>query len=475
MRHNLFILALITTFILFFITISDSVAQTEPNPTPIVIDLTASPPPSPTPGGGMTFTPPPPGSVTPDRFEVNDTAETATGIGFQQEPDLSLTAGDVDYFTLFVKAGQLVVISTAVYAGLDTEMFIYWAGNQLAYNDDRSGADLSSLVTFEAPDDGWVIVQVQPVTSANGRYDLTITLTEPTPTLTPSPTTTPSPTITPLPTATPVVPPDSAEPNNTQETAYPIVPDTSYALSMGEGDIDFFTFIAKAGNQYACETVTQEIDTLLTILVAGAALTGNDDRTSQRIDSYVTWQVEMEQAITIEVQARGGSTGTYTLTCSSVIPAPVVGPMPPVPIMVTPILSETVSISVTEMISETNLPAGAVSLTVRPLGPEIPPQPPVQQIRLIVYYDSNNDQNPSPGEGIPHVSVLAVDTHGQRIARVFTDLQGEAIFNTTADNIDRLVVPFVSAWSVRVQPGQPESLGLPAVRIPVFLPAASSE
>jgi hypothetical protein len=99
----------------------------------------------------------------------------------------------------------------------------------------------------------------------------------------------------------------------------------------------------------------------------------------------------------------------------------------------------------------------------------------VQQIRLIVYYDSNNDQNPSPGEGIPHVSVLAVDTHGQRIARVFTDRQGEAIFNTTADNIDRLVVPFVSAWSVRVQPGQPESLGLPAVRIPVFLPVGGQK
>ncbi len=481
MRHNLFILALITTFVLCFITISDGVAQTEPNPTPIVIDLTASPPPSPTPDGGVTFTPPPPGSVTPDRFEVNDTAATATGIGFQPEPDLSLTAGDVDYFTLFVKAGQLVVISTAVYDGLDTEIFVYWAGSELAYNDDRSGADLGSLVTFQAPGDGWVYLLVQPVSPLSGRYDLTAMLAEPTPTntslptVTPSPTMTPLPTMVPLPTATPVIPPDSAEPNNTQETAYPIVPDTSYALSMGEGDIDFFTFIAKAGNQYACETVTQEIDTLLTILVAGAALTGNDDRTSQRIDSYVTWQVEMEQAITIEVQARGGSTGAYTLTCSSVVPAPVAGPMPPVPIMVTPILSETAPISATETISETNLPAGAVSLTVRPLGPEIPPQPPVQQIRLIVYYDSNNDQNPSPGEGIPHVSVLAVDTHGQRIARVFTDLQGEAIFNTTADNIDRLVVPFVSAWSVRVQPGQPESLGLPAVRIPVFLPAASGE
>lgn len=474
MKRILFILSLITTFIFFFTSISDGVAQAEPNPTPIVIDLTATPP-SPTPGGGATATPPPPGSVTPDRFEVNDTAETAARIGFQVEPDLTLTEGDVDYFTLFVKAGQLVAVSTAVYDGLDTEIFVYWAGSQLAYNDDRSGADLGSLVTFQAPGDGWITVLVQPVSPLTGRYDLTAMLVEPTPTNTPLPTITPSPTMTPLPTATPVVPPDSAEPNNTQEMAYPIVPDTSYALSMGQGDIDTFTFIAKAGNQYTCETVTQEIDTLLTVLVAGGALAGNDDRSPGRIDSTVTWQVETEQAVTIEVQARGGSTGTYTLACAHAVPEPVRDPLPSAPILATPVLSETVPISATETISTTNLPAGTAPLTIRPLGPEIPPQPPVQQIRLIVYYDSNNDQNPSPGEGIPHVSVLAVDAHGQRLARVFTDLQGEAIFNTTADNIDRLAVPFVSAWSVRVQPGQPESLGLPAVRIPVFLPVGGNK
>lgn len=475
MRYHLFIVPLITTVIFSFIPVPDGVVQTEPNPTPIVIDLTPSPPSSPTPGGGATDTPLPPGSVSPDRFEVNDTAETATVIGFQVEPDLTLTEGDVDFFTFFVKAGQLVVVATAVDDGLDTEIFVTWAGSPLAYNDDRSGADLGSLVTFQAPGDGWAIVLVQPVTAVNGRYDLTVLLVEPTPTPTLMPTVTPSPTMTPSPMATPVVPADSAEPNNIREMAYPIVPGTSYVFSMGEGDIDYFTFIAKAGNQYACETVTQEIDTLLTILAAGAVLAGNDDRRPGHIDSTVTWQMVMEQVVTIEVQARGGSTGAYTLRCTQAMPAPVTGPLPPAPLMATPILLETAPLSVAATISTTNLPPGAVPLTLRPLGPEIPPPPPVQQIQLIVYYDSNNDQNPSPGEGIAHVSVLAVDAHGQRLARVFTDLQGEAIFNTTADNIDRLVVPFVSAWSVRVRPGQPERLGLPAVRIPVFLPTAGNK
>ena len=224
-------------------------------------------------------------------------------------------------------------------------------------------------MTFQAPEDGWVHVLVQPVSPLSGRYDLTAMLVEPTPTNTPLPTMTPSPTMTPLPTATPVVPPDNAEPNNTQEMAYPIVPDTSYALSMGQGDIDTFTLIAKAGNQYTCETVTEEIDTLLTVLAAGAALAGNDDRSPQRIDSYVTWQVEKEQAVTIEVQARGGSTGTYTLTCAHAVPEPVMGPLPPAPILATPVLSETAPISATETISTTNVPTGAVPLTIRPLGP----------------------------------------------------------------------------------------------------------
>jgi hypothetical protein len=140
----------------------------------------------------------------------------------------------------------------------------------------------------------------------------------------------------------------------------------------------------------------------------------------------------------------------------------------------TAVLTETESITTTATITN-DLPVGAVPLSLVPLGPEIPPEPVVQQIQLVVYYDSNNDQDPSPGEGIPNVSVIAVDANGQHLARVFTNAGGEAIFNTTDNRIDRLVVPFVSDWSVTVKPGQPESLGLPAVQIPVFLPIAEVE
>ena len=94
-------------------------------------------------------------------------------------------------------------------------------------------------------------------------------------------------------------------------------------------------------------------------------------------------------------------------------------------------------------------------------------------LRLLVYYDANNDRQPGPGEGIANVSVLAVDSQGQNLARVFTNAQGEAIFNLAGETIARVIVPFVPGWSARVRAGELNNdivLGLPAVRLPVFLP-----
>lgn len=472
------LLTLLTLLIFSLTVISTTSAQEDVNPTPVVIDLSATPVslPSSTPGGGTAT--PLPGTLAVDRFENNNSPETATQIGIQVEQALTLTVGDVDFFTGYAKAGQLIVMQTAVYDGLDTEMMLYWNGTLLAHNDDRSGVDLGSQVSFQAPADGWYTLQVQPVAGFIGSYDLMLSLAEPAPTLTPAPTQTPLPTMTPLPTATPLVPPDIAEPNNVREQAYGIVSDATYQLSMGRGDIDYFSFIGKAGNSYSCETITPHIDTLLNILVSGELVAGNDDRSAQRLDSFASWEMEGEQVVIVEVQSRNGAVGGYELVCNNQIAAPILvvsdGYTVVPPVAETAVLTETESITTTATITN-DLPVGAVPLSLVPLGPEIPPEPMVQQIQLVVYYDSNNDQDPSPGEGIPNVSVIAVDANGQHLARVFTNAGGEAIFNTTDNRIDRLVVPFVSDWSVTVKPGQPESLGLPAVQIPVFLPIAEVE
>jgi hypothetical protein len=127
-------------------------------------------------------------------------------------------------------------------------------------------------------------------------------------------------------------------------------------------------------------------------------------------------------------------------------------------------LADTVALTNTERISLTVLHIGRAQPQT-----DIPATP----IRLLVYYDANNDRQPGPGEGIANVSVLAVDTQGQRIARIFTNAQGEAIFNLTNEAVARVIVPFVPGWSERVRVGEPNNdivLGLPAVRLPVFLP-----
>jgi len=448
------------------------------NPTPIVIAVTplVSPNPlgSPTPGGQSTAVPSPTGesSVQPDRFEPNNDASAATAIGLQTESGLTLIGDDVDYFTGYLKAGQMVRVSTTVYEGLDTRLKIYWAGQLTAENDDRSPSDVGSTVTFTAPTDGWYVALVEKATVYDGLYDLETALAEPTATVTPSPTPTAAPTLTPTPSPTPVMQPDLAEPNNSPETARPVPPGLRGTYTVGAGDVDYFTFIAKAGNRYACETVTDQVDTLLTVVGAGTqsalAIIGvNDDRGVGRVDSYLAWGAAEEQPVIVKVEARGGSFGQYEFICQNIVlpPAP---PVPPAPVANTPTvnnpLTTTVSLTATERIS----------LTVQHIG-QVQPQTmaPTTHIRLLVYYDANNDRQPGPGEGIANVSVLAVDTQGQRIARVFTNAQGEAIFNLASEAIARVIVPFVPGWSARIRAGETNNgivLGLPAVRLPVFLP-----
>ena len=120
-------------------------------------------------------------ALIPDRFEPNDSPETAVSLGLQTtEADLTLVGDDVDYFTGYLKAGQIVQVETAVFAGLDTALTLYWQGELAAHNDDRSAADTSSVVMFTAPTDGWYVVQVAKATVYNGRYDLTTSLLLPT-------------------------------------------------------------------------------------------------------------------------------------------------------------------------------------------------------------------------------------------------------------------------------------------------------
>jgi hypothetical protein len=321
------------------------------NPTPIVISLT---PPTPSPAATEAEPSPTPAQpgLTPDRFEPNNEMGTATVIGLQTEPDLNLTGNDLDYFTVYLKQGQLLQADTAVSDGLDSRLKVYFGGQWLAENDDRGPADVGSRLTWAAAADGWYVILVEKATVYDGVYSLTLQLIEPTPTATSMPTLTPTPSLTPTPTATSTPSPTPVQPG------LPIPP--------GSG---------RPSATPVATTVTTGVPITLSVTYVGRAET----------------------------------------------------------------------------------PAATTTTA----------------IRLLVYYDANNDRSPGPGEGIANVSVLAVDAQGQRIARVFTNAQGEAIFNLVSETVARVIVPFVPAWSARVRVGEANPdivLGLPAVRLPVFLP-----
>lgn len=437
---------------------------TPTNPTPPIIGVTPTDtPPGATGTPAATATPGGGGNIPPDRFEPNDNIGEATVIGLIYEPDLTLVGDDEDYFTGYLKQGQIMRLSTYV-DGVDTQATIYWDGQIVAQNDDRSPSDLGSTVTFAAVADGWYVALIERVGAFDGYYDLEVVLTDPTPTSTPQATATLAPTLTPIPTATPLVPTDLGEPNNTPELAYAIVPGVQGNYTVGANDpADHYTFIAKAGTQYSCETNTNQVDTFLEVWSAsGELIAVNDDRETGRVDSYASWAADVEQSIIIKITARGNTFGPYTMLCTASAPAPIYIP-PPADIGPGNVITDTANLTSTN----------SIPLIVRPAGQvldqdEIPSTP----IRLLIYYDANNDRQPSPGEGVANVSVVAVNAQGQQIARVFTNAQGEAIFNLSTTEVDRVVVPFVSSWFAQVRVGEVNEvvLGLPAVRIPVFIP-----
>ena len=149
-RYKWFLIALICLTILLAFAVSASPTRAQQNPTPIVITLT--------PQGSPTVAPSPTsdGAFPPDRFEPNNEPGMATPIGWQTEVELTLVETDVDYFTAYLKAGQVVRLDTTVYDSLDTRLKLFWNGQLVA---DFNGAGIQAydgnnwrLISAEDPE-----------------------------------------------------------------------------------------------------------------------------------------------------------------------------------------------------------------------------------------------------------------------------------------------------------------------------------
>ena len=369
MKSNRYPWAIALFLLILALAASPMLAQ-EANPTPPVVYLTPTMAATETPTAVATETPLS-GGVQPDAFEPNNDPGAATPVSWGMVP-ATLHQGDVDYYALYLKTGQIVSLHTGSPNNLDTYLQVWQGAQLLAENDDRTATDLGSAALFTVPAEGWYAIGIFQRGTAAGSYELYIELAEPTPTLTPSPTVTSSPTPSPTATATPTIPPTITPP-----------------------------FMGAAGT-------------------AGTA------------------------AHPIAPAAAG---------------------------LATAVLTTTPTVTTTAVLT--------TAISLRLLGPAQPAATPqVTTARVLIYYDANNNRQPEPGEGVANVSVLAVDGQGQRLARSFTSPQGEAAFALTDTPFERVVTPFVSAWSARIRPGLVNEdiiLGLPAVRLPVFLPVSQSE
>jgi hypothetical protein len=65
------------------------------------------------------------------------------------------------------------------------------------------------------------------------------------------------------------------------------------------------------------------------------------------------------------------------------------------------------------------------------------------RIKVVVYYDANNDGQPGAGEGVEQVSVRAYAANtNEQLAQQFTDEQGYLEFTVSAQGPVRVSIPY---------------------------------
>jgi hypothetical protein len=319
--------------------------------------------------------------------------------------------------------------------GLDPELVTYNANKaETGRNDDRGAGDPGSALTWLADATGWVYLRVGAVVGT-GEYTLLCTALSPTATPTARPTGTSQPTPTPN---------DPYEPNYNFDTAADIVPGTSVAAFIDEGDNDFYRLYIKAGNRYRCEVTPQGFDPNLIVYDQSRnGIGGNDDRSAGELASSFTWHASYAGWAYLLVGPVGG-TGSYTLLCSVVLPTPTPTwePYPTQP----PSAPQTIPTATNTGMGGTGAdpgtpgaPAGTPTST-----PTMTPTPPVFDVTVLVYYDDNNNNAPEPTEGIKEASVILLDpVTNKPVTQVFTDDTGSARVTYVGLAEARVAVPYL--------------------------------
>jgi len=413
-----------------------------------------------------------------DEYEPNDsfsevhdipiaTAATLEQINFHPysghfHPYSGRAGPDEDWFTFYVKAGLSYEATTSNLVGVDTYMEIRDQNNSVIKSSEDEGGGFASQATWQASYDGDYYIRIinrGSSSDSDDTYSLTIEQLSPTATPTPSPTSTPQPGATSIPGA------DQYEPNYDFESATTIGTSATYQANFvpwndGKVDNDYYKLWIKPGLHFVCETLdlAPGVDTNMIVYDGNYnAIGGNDDvalgdyrSRFAYFSTYEGWlyilighggrlpigDVEgSDYKVRCEMQVPGGATATST-------PGPTNTPQP---------TAEPGSQTATPTPSGSPIatPTPSEGLTVHPLTTPTPPAPATTPaprfipIRMLVYYDANDDHQPGAGEGIVGISAQAYEVAtNQLLAQGFTDEQGNLEFTVSAQGPVRVSVPF---------------------------------
>ncbi len=428
--------------------------------------------------------------------------------------DMSLTpVGDVDFYSVWGRAGQLYQLTTGSGEGVDTRLRVYAGDRLLAENDDYKAGSPVSQVVFLAETEGWYAVTVDsaaPMDWGCRRYSIVSVSVAGTPTATPIPTTTATagPAATANATVVPdAIRPDAYEPNYDRDRAANIGVGQTLDLNfngwpVGDNgvDNDYFRFYVKATDDLTIETtdLAEGLDTNLIIFKEdGSVAAGNDDCTAGERRSCLTWQpgytglawllagpvgtipdavVAGSRAYRLSIlngKESSRSSGQESATPGRAAAAVYGQPMPwrvtPLAVTPAPLISPAPGNG-----ADTNEPT-APGIDIRSFSlvpPTATPQPrqPVN-IEVTIYYDENDNRAPDVNEGVTGVSVRVLDgTSNRLLSQTFTDTQGHAALSVSTTGQARLSVPYLAYSKSIKPPGAAFEIRLPAVQVPSLIP-----
>lgn len=448
-----------------------------------------------------TVTPTPTGGapIFADTLEPNNSFNDASTIDAGATARCSLTfypPGDEDYFRWWGQSGITYrVFTNNLQPGIDTHLRVYDTNqNQMGENDDQSPGSRNSSFEFTATVTGYYyarVVNTVPGDPIDKTYCFEVSRSV-------------QPTLTPPPAAPPGA--DECEFNSTFEFACLLVVGETKSLSFvptlgSDRDTDTFRLWIKPGIFYTCETNIPSGSAADTNIILYDHNTnpfnpwiGNDDKAPgdfgskvQYLSTYTGWLYLQIGPVNVPPYEEA-HLHTYTLSCSQEVSTPtptatntVAAPPAPPGGFSTATPQPTIEFP-TPLPTPTPIdPSDFIPTAVPPPIIDVQPLPTATSaagagqainIRVTVYYDSNNNYLPELTEGIINTAVSLFDNAtGELLSYGHTNEAGVIHFeNILATGTVRVVVPYLNYNQIVTQANDEILIRVAPGTLPIGIP-----